>query len=569
MMNFNMKRIYVFITIFFLTFSVLNPQSGGNDEKKNESDNRKEKKEKIIQGNPVPPLIRDIDISKFQRNKLYISFLDEEGNPIKDLDSTDFKIIEKETGEKVTPSSKIFYDSDEGMLICFAMDASNSMDGAPLENVKQGLLKTISKFRSVDKMGLAYFHDDFFKKSEFGTDREILRNNINDLSTGGSSTELFKSVVKSVEWLNNQETPKRKILIIISDGDDNGSEYNLDRCIKEIKSSGITVFTIGSIKEQNETKGTLMNMEEIARASKDGKYYKIKGPEDISKIIPMIYDRIQDEYLLEYWSYAKENRDISVTVEINYENKTYSADTVYTTPEKLTENAPAKSFWKTTEFLYALIAAGVIITALIIFLILNIRKKQKFRLEKEKESELRRKEAEENKNRYNQLYGEYESLLSKLESQQTVSESEKQKISVLEQELSKLSKTIVGTGVKPVDTRRRTQILNSFPEQQNANVFSGTSAGKIRIVEGIQAGREIEIGPEGLLIGRTEGSLLLSENIVSRKHAVLYRQNDSYFIEDLNSTNGTYINNYRITKSVLKTGDIVKIGNTKMQFLKG
>lgn len=564
-----MKRLLIFLFVFFLAFTILNPQTEDNDKKKNESENSKQNKGKGTNGNPLPPVIRDIDISKFQKNKLYISFADEEGNTIKDLDSTNFRVIEKETGEKVTPGTKIFYDSEEGMLICFSMDASNSMDGAPLENVKQGLLKTISKFREADKMGLAYFHDDFFKKSEFGTDREVLRNNINDLSTGGSSTELYKSVIKSVEWLKKQDSPKRKILIIISDGDDNGTDYKLDQCLKEIRSSNITVFTIGSIKEQNETKGTLMNMEEIARASKDGKYYKIKGPEDISKIIPMIYDRIKDEYLLEYWSYAKENNDIKVTVEINYNGKIYSADTVYTAPEKRIENAPAKSFWKTKEFLFGVTAAGVIIAVLIILLILNISKKKKFRLEKEKESELRRKESEENKNRYNQLYGEYESLLSRLESQQTVSESERLKVSKLEQELNNLSKTVLGAEVKPVDTRRRTQILNTIPVKSAGQVNSGPSAGKIKIIEGFTAGKEMIIGNEELIIGRSEGNLILNENIVSRKHAVIYKLDDSYFIEDLKSTNGTFINNYRVTKSVLKSGDIIKIGNTKMHFLKG
>lgn len=564
-----MKRLLAFIIIFLLTVTVLNSQSGGNDREKNEQDNPTEKKEKVTYGNPVQPIIRDIDISKFQRNKLYISFVDDEGNPIKDLDSTDFRVIEKETGEKVIPGSKIFYDSDEGMMICFSMDASVSMSGPPLENVKQGLLKTISKFRDVDKMGLAYFHDDFFKKSEFGTDREVLRNNINDLSTGGSSTELYKSVIKSVEWLKKQDSPKRKILIIISDGDDNGNEYKLEQCLKEIRNSNITVFTIGSIKEQNETKGTLMNMEEIARASKDGKYYKIKGPEDISKIIPMIYDRIKDEYLLEYWSYAKENKDIEVTVEINYDDKIYSADTVYNAPGKLVENAPAKSFWKTKEFLLGAIAAGLIISGLIVFLILNISKKKKYRLEKEKESDLRRKETEENKNRYNQLYGEYESLLSKLESQQTLSDVEKQKISKLELELNNLSKTVMVTKVKPLDIRRRTQILSSFPKESKSPASSGFSSGKIKITEGFQTGRELLIGNEGLIIGRSEGNLTLNENIVSRKHAVIYKQSEEYFIEDFKSTNGTYINNYRITKSVLKPGDIIKIGKTKMQFFIG
>ncbi|MBN1634105.1 MAG: VWA domain-containing protein [Ignavibacteria bacterium] len=564
-----MKKLFALLILFFFTVLLINSQVDEKDKKRDDSDNYEVKSKTIFAQNPLPPLIRDIDISKFQRNKLYISFVDEEGNPIKDLDSSDFRIIEKETGEKVIPSSKIFYDSDEGILICFSMDASFSMTGAPLENVKQGLLKTISKFRDVDKMGLAYFHDDFFKKSEFGTDREILKNNINDLSTGGSSTELYKSVMKSVEWLEKQETPKRKILIIISDGDDNGKEFKLEQCLKEIRNSNITVFTIGSIKEQDETKGTLANMEEIASASKDGKYYKIKSPEDISKIIPMIYDRIKDEYLLEYWSYVKINTDVTVTLEVKYGDKVYSTDTLYTAPEKIVENAPAKSFWKTKEFLLGVSAAGIIIAGLIVFLILNISKKKKFRLEKEKESELRRKEADENRSRYNQLHFEYESLLSKLENQQNVSESEKIKISKLEQELNNLSKTVVGIKVNPLDIRRRTQILSSFPGESKSPDSSGFTSGKIKILEGFQAGRVLIIGKEGLIIGRSEGNLILNENIVSRKHAIIYKQNEEYSIEDFKSTNGTFINNYRITKSVLRPGDIIKIGNTKMQFFIG
>lgn len=554
-----MRKIILFL-IFLCTivFSLHSQQKEGGD-----NENKDKRTPKKTQSNAIPPIIRDIDISKFQRNKIYLSFLDEDGNPITDLDSSDFFIIEKETGEKVNPSAKIFYDSDEGMLICFAMDASLSMSGSPLENVKKGLLNTISKFRDVDKMGLAYFHDKFYKKCEFGTDREVLRNNINELSAGGSYTVLFESVISAIDWLNKQKTPKRKILIIISDGEDNGSENTLDDCIKEIQKSDISVFTIGSIRESEVMKGTLLNLEKLAKASKDGNYYKINTPEDISRIIPLIYDRIKDEYLLEYWSYAKPKSKINLKVEIKYKNTTYTADTVYTAPESIVENAPSKSFFKTKEFLYGSIGVGVILVVLIVFLILNILKKKKFKLEKEREAELRRKEAEENKQRYNQLYAEYENLLSQLEKQSSISEEDKQTVIELERKLTDLGKTIIDGGYTPIDTRRRTQILDG---KEGTIPEPNYQVGNLIVIEGQNKGNRYTLYGNQVVIGRVEGDIIISENIVSRRHALIYKQGNNFVIEDLKSTNGTFVNGYKVTSYILKNGDIIKIGNTKFQF---
>jgi len=557
-----MKKFYIFLFVLIVLVSSINSQQ---DKQGKSGDEKGTDTKKKTQLNILPPIIRDIDVSKFQRNKLYISFIDSEGNPIQDLDSTNFSIIEKETGEEVKPSTKIFYDSDEGMIICFAMDASLSMDGPPLNNVKVGLLNTISKFRYVDKMGLAYFHNEFYKKCEFGNDREVLKNNISELTAGGTRTILFESIIKSIEWLNKQTSPKRKILIVISDGDDNGSKNSIEDCIEEIQKSNITVFTIGSIKETKSNVGSLMNLDKIARASKDGNYYKIDKSEDISRIIPLIYDRIKEEYLIEYWSYAKPNQTINLKVEINYKNKTYITDTTYKSPDKIVENAPAKSFFKTKEFLYGAIAAGVIILALIVFLFLNISKKKKFKLEKESEAELRRKESEEFKARYNQLYSEYENLLDKLQSQSSISESDKQKVESIERQLTEMSKTRVDIDVKPVDFGRRTQILSGKTNNiQDNKIFN---LGKLVIIEGAGRGREFAVGNEQLLIGRTEGKIILNENIVSRRHAVIYKQNNSFIIEDLNSTNGTFLNDFKITRAQLKSGDIIKIGTTKLQFI--
>lgn len=68
-----------------------------------------------------------------------------------------------------------------------------------------------------------------------------------------------------------------------------------------------------------------------------------------------------------------------------------------------------------------------------------------------------------------------------------------------------------------------------------------------------------------ITIGRaTTNNVVLQDNLVSGTHAqIIIKHNNCYSIVDLNSTNGTYVNNIRINgETILNTNDIIKIGNT-------
>jgi hypothetical protein len=76
--------------------------------------------------------------------------------------------------------------------------------------------------------------------------------------------------------------------------------------------------------------------------------------------------------------------------------------------------------------------------------------------------------------------------------------------------------------------------------------------------------------PEGerTTIGRSpDNDIFLDDVTVSRQHAVLIHRGDEFFIEDLGSLNGTYVNRKRIESARLEGGDEVQVGKYRLTFM--
>lgn len=79
-------------------------------------------------------------------------------------------------------------------------------------------------------------------------------------------------------------------------------------------------------------------------------------------------------------------------------------------------------------------------------------------------------------------------------------------------------------------------------------------------------GRTYDLGEE-LTVGRAAGcQITLDDNYVSQLHARIFSRDGTLFVEDLGSTNGTYLNTRKVSSPVaMKRGDQLKIGSTVME----
>ncbi|GAP36437.1 hypothetical protein ISF6_2277 [Piscinibacter sakaiensis] len=80
--------------------------------------------------------------------------------------------------------------------------------------------------------------------------------------------------------------------------------------------------------------------------------------------------------------------------------------------------------------------------------------------------------------------------------------------------------------------------------------------------------KEVQLSKDKTTLGRRPYNDIVIDNLaVSGEHAVLQMVGGDVFIEDLNSTNGTYINGKAVKKQLLTHNDLVEIGKYKIKYL--
>jgi hypothetical protein len=92
----------------------------------------------------------------------------------------------------------------------------------------------------------------------------------------------------------------------------------------------------------------------------------------------------------------------------------------------------------------------------------------------------------------------------------------------------------------------------------------------VLVVEGANSGERADLEHAPILIGRgTDAAIRLDDDYVSTRHARIASSGDQWFVEDLGSTNGTYVGTARITQpTTLTLGTQVRIGKTILELRK-
>ncbi|SDS86037.1 FHA domain-containing protein [Nocardioides scoriae] len=122
--------------------------------------------------------------------------------------------------------------------------------------------------------------------------------------------------------------------------------------------------------------------------------------------------------------------------------------------------------------------------------------------------------------------------------------------------------SVRGGGSRPRQERRSKPAKPAKPRRGEPT--------QVVILDGSNQGDVIPLSQAPLLIGRgTDAAIRLDDDYVSTRHARIASSGDQWYVEDLGSTNGTYLGSSRITQpTAIQLGTQVRIGKTTLELRK-
>jgi len=177
---------------------------------------------------------------------VYLDVVDENGEPIARLPPSE--LTASIGGQAVKVSSVEPFDaSGEGVAYIFLVDVSKSIKSSQFTQIRQALGAWIDGLTNADRMAIYTFGSQYKMLVGFTGDKASLTNALKDLKPTDPQTKLYLALNNAMNR-SRQTTaglPNRRVIVIMTDGKDEGSGITEDDVVRLIPQSHIPIYAIG------------------------------------------------------------------------------------------------------------------------------------------------------------------------------------------------------------------------------------------------------------------------------------------------------------------------------------
>jgi Ca-activated chloride channel family protein len=232
---------------------------------------------------------------------LHVTVSDKEGHFVPDLKQSDFKVFEEKTRQKIS----LFSRDDIPVTMGLVVDNSGSMREKRAQ-VNAAAMTFVRTSNPQDEAFVVNFNDEYYLDTEgdFTSDQKDLNDALSRIDTRGS-TALYDAVIGSLDHLKKGHKDK-KVLLVITDGDDDASRKTFEDAIKAAQQSNATIYTIGVFSdddrkhEKRMVRHSKKVLTELAKATGGEAYF----PESLDQVKPICEQaarEIRNQYTLGYY----------------------------------------------------------------------------------------------------------------------------------------------------------------------------------------------------------------------------------------------------------------------------
>ena len=230
---------------------------------------------------------------------LHTTVEDSKGQFVADLKRDNFKVYE----DKVEQQISVFSREDVPVSMGLVIDNSGSMREKRAQ-VNSAALTFVKTSNPSDEVFVVNFNDDYYLDRDFTSDPKELQEALERIDSRGS-TALYDAVVGSLDHLKKAHKDKR-VLLIITDGDDDASRKSFEYTIKAAQQSNALIYAVGVFSEYDQSHDKRMVrhskkiLTELAEATGGAAYFP-NTLDEVQPVCTMIAHDIRNQYTLGYY----------------------------------------------------------------------------------------------------------------------------------------------------------------------------------------------------------------------------------------------------------------------------
>ena len=151
-----------------------------------------------------------------------------------------------------------------------------------------------------DEVFIVNFNDEAFLDQPFTNDIKELERGLSKIDSRGG-TAMRDAIRMSIDYLKENGKKDKKVLVVVTDGDDNNSSGTLENLVKASQQSEVLIYTVGVLaeEEKREAKRATRALNAIAEAT-GGKSYYPKELKEVEAICQQVARDIRSQYIIQY-----------------------------------------------------------------------------------------------------------------------------------------------------------------------------------------------------------------------------------------------------------------------------
>jgi Ca-activated chloride channel homolog len=225
---------------------------------------------------------------------LHATVVDEKQRIVTDLDKNAFTVLEDGKPQPIIS----FHHEDIPVAMGIVIDNSGSMREKRAK-VNQAALNLVRSSNPQDEVFVVNFNDEYYLDQDFTNDLLKLKEALEKIDAKGG-TALYEAVVASAEHLKRNARLERKVLFVVTDGEDNASRETLEQAVKQLQEeNGPSVYAIGILGDEEHPKRAKRALEIIAQRT-GGLAFFPKTLDEVDEISRQVAHDIRNQYTIGY-----------------------------------------------------------------------------------------------------------------------------------------------------------------------------------------------------------------------------------------------------------------------------